>query len=86
METVWKDPKEQSSITARKDVLTYTSDVLTEDLIIAGPIKLILYVSSTAVDTDFCAKLSDYYPDGKSYYLQSGFLRMRFGIFWSIRP
>jgi predicted acyl esterase len=43
-------------------VLTFTSPPLPEDLEIAGPIKLELYASSSAVDTDFFIKLSDQFP------------------------
>ena len=35
---------------------------LDKDLEIAGPIKLVLYASSTARDTDFVVKLSEQYP------------------------
>jgi predicted acyl esterase len=43
-------------------VLTFTSDALEKDLEIAGPIKLVLYASSTARDTDFFVKLSEQSP------------------------
>jgi predicted acyl esterase len=43
-------------------VLTFTSAPLEKDLEIAGPIKLVLYASSTAKDTDFVLKLSEQYP------------------------
>jgi putative CocE/NonD family hydrolase len=43
-------------------VLTFTSPALEKDLEIAGPIKLVLYASSTARDTDFVIKLSEQYP------------------------
>lgn len=71
-------PREQSPLTSRPDVLAFRSRPLSENLLVVGPLKAILYVSSTAVDTDFCVKLADVHPDGKAYYLQSGFLRMRY--------
>ena len=40
-------------------VLTFTTVELQNDLEIAGPIKLVLYASSTRTDTDFFVKLSD---------------------------
>jgi len=43
-------------------VLTFTSGLLEKDLEIAGPIKLVLYASSTLTDTDFIVKLSEQYP------------------------
>jgi uncharacterized protein len=43
-------------------VLTFTTAALESDLEIAGPIKLVLFASSTARDTDFFIKLSDQFP------------------------
>src|SRR5678816_573751 len=43
-------------------VLTFTTGPLDKDLEIAGPIKLVLYASSTARDTDFVVKLAEQYP------------------------
>lgn len=43
-------------------VLTFTTGVLDKDLEIAGPIKLVLYASSSRTDTDFVIKLSEQYP------------------------
>lgn len=71
-------PKEQSIIALRKDVLSYQTESLHQDFEIAGLVSLVLFVSSSAVDTDFSAKLIDIHPNGKSYFLVSGFLRMRF--------
>ena len=47
----------------RPDVLVYESDVLTEDVTIAGPINPKLKVSSTGTDSDFDVKLIDVYPE-----------------------
>jgi predicted acyl esterase len=43
-------------------VLTFTGEPLAQDLEIAGPIKLTLFLSSTAAETDVFVKLSDQYP------------------------
>lgn len=67
-----------SSVQQRSDVLTYTTPPLESTLDIVGPIRLILYVSSSAVDTDFSARLSDVFPDGRAIHLQSGILRARY--------
>lgn len=74
----WIGPVEQTEITRRNDVLTYMTDPLDEELIIAGPVKLVIFVSSTAVDTDFSAKICDVRSNGKSYNLQAGVMRMRY--------
>jgi putative CocE/NonD family hydrolase len=58
--------------------LVYTTPVLKEGQEITGPLKVVLYTSSSAKDTDFTAKLVDVYPDGKAYNVQEGILRARF--------
>ena len=77
------DPKadgsyDQSEIEKRADVLVYTTPVLKEGVEVTGPLKAVLYASSSAKDTDFTAKLADVYPDGKAYNVQEGILRARF--------
>lgn len=47
---------------ARRDVLTYQTAPLTEDLTIAGPISPSLFVSTSGSDSDFVVKLVDVYP------------------------
>jgi putative CocE/NonD family hydrolase len=47
----------------RPDVLVFTSDVLEEDLTIAGPIEADLFVSTTGTDSDYIVKVIDVYPD-----------------------
>jgi putative CocE/NonD family hydrolase len=71
-------PREQSEVLKRDDILVYQSQPMTAPYEIAGPVKVIIYVSSTALDTDFTAKLCDVRPDGKSYYIINGFVRMRY--------
>lgn len=74
----WMGPVEQNEIIARDDVLIYSTAPLEEELCITGSPKLILYVSSEALDTDFWAKICDMNPNGKTFNLTSGFVRMRF--------
>jgi putative CocE/NonD family hydrolase len=66
-----------SEVQARPDVLTFTSEPLKEDLDVAGPLRVTLYASSSAVDTDFAARLSDVFPDGRALQLQNVVLRAR---------
>ncbi|MBY0521960.1 MAG: CocE/NonD family hydrolase [Gemmataceae bacterium] len=47
----------------RPDVLVYESDVLQEDLTIAGPLQVELHVSTSGTDSDWIVKLIDVYPD-----------------------
>ena len=71
-------PREQNEVESRQDVLVYTSDFIEEPVRIAGPVKVVLYASSDAVDTDFVAKLVDVYPDGKAYNMAEGIMRARY--------
>ncbi len=69
--------RDQRPIEHRSDVLVYTSQILDEAVEVVGPLKLVLHASSSAVDTDFVAKLVDVYPDGRSINLAEGILRAR---------
>jgi hypothetical protein len=66
------------SIQRRDDVLVFTTDPLTEPLNIVGKLKAKLYVSTTALDTDFIARLSDVHPDGYAMRLNAGIMRLRY--------
>ncbi len=70
-------PRDQRPIEHRSDVLVYTTGVLQEEVEVVGPVKLVLHASSSAVDTDFVAKLIDVYPDGRSINVAEGILRAR---------
>ena len=71
-------PVDQRSVATRDDVLCYATPVLEEPLEVTGPISVTLFVSSSAVDTDFTAKLVDVFPDGKAINLCDGILRARY--------
>jgi putative CocE/NonD family hydrolase len=71
-------PMDQRSVEARNDVLVYTTPAFQDDFEITGPVSLDLYVSSSAVDTDFTAKLVDVWPNGFAQNLNEGILRMRY--------
>ena len=69
---------DQGAVEDRADVLAYTSEPLERDLEITGPIRVHLYASTSAVDTDFTAKLVDLRPDGYAQNLQDGIIRARY--------
>jgi putative CocE/NonD family hydrolase len=48
---------------SRPDVLVYQGEVLSKDLTVAGPIEVVLRVSTTGTDSDWVVKLIDVYPD-----------------------
>ena len=47
-------------------MLVFESDVLAEDVTLAGPLRANLFVSTTGTDADFVVKLIDVYPDSTS--------------------
>ena len=71
-------PRDQRPIEGRSDILIYSSDFLSETIEVTGPVKVVLYASSDAVDTDFVAKLVDGYPDGRSINVAEGIVRARY--------
>lgn len=71
-------PVDQKEVESRQDVLVYTSRPLAAPLRIAGPLKATLRVSSSAVDTDVVARLTDVWPDGHATNIQEGALRARY--------
>jgi putative CocE/NonD family hydrolase len=71
-------PRDQRPVEARDDVLVYTTPALTQDTEVTGQVSLELYASSSAVDTDFEAKLVDVGPDGFARNLTEGIVRARY--------
>ncbi len=69
---------DQRPVEARDDVLVYSTPELKEDLEVTGPVSVELYASSSAVDTDFTAKLVDVWPNGYAQNLTDGILRARY--------
>jgi putative CocE/NonD family hydrolase len=47
---------------SRPDIVVFETEPLAEDMTVIGPIVVKLYASSSALDTDFTAKLVDVYP------------------------
>ena len=80
---VW-NCKDSLPLSARRDVLVFMTPPLTEDVEITGPLDVKLWASSSAVDTDFTAKLIDVhpptpdFPGGIDMNLEDGIMRARF--------
>jgi uncharacterized protein len=76
--------RDRLPLEARADVLVFQTDPLEEDLEVTGPLTVKLWASSSAVDTDFTAKLLDVYPpsrdypDGFALNLADGIVRARY--------
>lgn len=71
-------PRDQSSVEDRPDVLCFTTPPLETPVEVTGHISLILYITSSAIDTDFTGKLVDVHPDSRATYLTDGILRARY--------
>lgn len=73
-------PLDQSSVERRSDVLVYTSTPLSEDLEVTGPVRALLYVATSANDTDFTAKLVDVSASGAPRLITDGITRLRYRL------
>ncbi len=71
-------PQDQTSVESRDDVLVFSTPPFTQDTEVTGPVSLDLWVSSSALDTDFTGKLLDVAPNGFAQNLTDGILRMRY--------
>lgn len=76
--------QEPIPVSARNDVLVFQSEPLDKDLEVTGEISVTLWASSSALDTDFTAKLIDVYPQSADFpggfdlNINDGILRARF--------
>lgn len=68
----------QEAVERRQDVLVYTSEPLTGDVEVTGPVALVLHVATSAPNTDFTAKLVDVHADDAAYNVSEGALRRGF--------
>ena len=62
----------------RPDVLVYSGAPLAAPLEVVGPLGAVLWVSTTAPDTDFVVSLVDVWPDGYAQLVQQGIRRLRY--------
>jgi len=80
---IWNG-QEPLPLSARNDILVFQSEPLPEDLEVTGELAVKLWVSTSAVDTDFTAKLIDVYPPSPSWpggfdlNIGDGIQRLRF--------
>lgn len=58
--------EDQRFASTRPDVLVYQGEELEEEVTLAGPIEVELYVSTTGTDADWVVKLIDVFPDTAS--------------------
>jgi putative CocE/NonD family hydrolase len=76
--------REPVPLSARNDVLVFQTESLAGDVEVTGEIAVKLWISSSAPDTDFTAKLVDVYPSSADFpggfdlNIGDGILRARF--------
>ena len=75
---ILKVAQDQKNAEKRKDVLIYTTKPLKKGLELTGPVKMVLYASSSVKDTDFMVKLVDVYPRGKALNVLDAGIRARY--------
>lgn len=71
-------PADQSASEGTNSVLCYTSAPLPEAMELIGEASVTLHAASSAVDTDWTARLCQVYPDGRSINLKEGIVRARY--------
>jgi putative CocE/NonD family hydrolase len=64
-------PHDYRALSERRDVLTFETAPLAEDVEAVGPIQAQLYISCDKPDTDLWVKLLDVSPDGTAFNLMS---------------
>ena len=67
---------ERSALDSRSDIVTYTSEPLTQDLHLAGDITVNIYCTADQPTFDLCAILSEVKPDGSVYNFSQGYQRI----------
>ncbi|MFT4038770.1 MAG: CocE/NonD family hydrolase [Thermomicrobiales bacterium] len=71
-------PADQQAAESGNFVLVYTTPPLAESVELLGEASVILYAATTAVDTDWTARLCQVHPDGRSINLKEGIIRARY--------
>lgn len=72
-------PYDQTNeVESRDDILIFTTQPLSENVVLQGMPQVKLKISSDVSDTDFAIRLCDVYPDGRSMLVCDGIFRMRF--------
>jgi len=68
-------PRDQRQVETRDDVIVFSTPPLEVPVEVTGRIYVQLFAESSCPDTDFMAKLTDVYPDGRSILLLDGAIR-----------
>jgi predicted acyl esterase len=74
----YKTPDSMSLVRAGRPILAYATPPLEKEIRIWGPLSIVLYGSSTEVDTAWFVKIGDVAPDGNIKFLTQGHLKASF--------
>jgi uncharacterized protein len=74
--TIPAGPKDQRPIESRDDVLVFTSEPLAVPMEVTGNVIARVKICSDAPDSDLIVRLCDVYPDGRSFNICEGALRL----------
>ena len=69
-------PRDQRRFESRNDVIVFSTNMLTEEVEICGYVRLVLYVSTDAVSTDFVGRLCVVFPNKMSVNVCDGIVRI----------
>lgn len=75
-------------LSSRHDILVFTTFPIVKNIEVTGPLSVLFYISSSAPDTDFTAKLIDVYPrsidypSGYAMNISDSIMRARFHKSW----
>lgn len=71
-------PADQRVSESSRMVLVYTSEKFENENLLIGDAKIVLYASSSALDSDFVARLCEVTEDGVSTNIQEGIIRSKY--------
>lgn len=77
-------------LSARHDILVFQTEILEQDIYLAGEVYIHLFIESDAPDCDVTAKLIDVYPPNEDYpqgyamNITDGIIRCRYRNSWEI--
>jgi predicted acyl esterase len=75
--TAFPGARDARAFESQAEVLTFTTDVLTDPVEWTGKVVAELFLASDAPDTDVIVRVSDVYPDGRSMLLVDSVRRLR---------
>ncbi|MFI0723556.1 CocE/NonD family hydrolase [Streptomyces sp. NPDC021224] len=68
-------PADQAPLHSRRDVLSWRTPPLAEDVTVLGAIRAVVHLTTTGTDADVVVRLCDEHPDGRSLVVADGVQR-----------